>query len=217
MSKHILYNFPSRNRIAKFETACENIKALSVDQNYTILAKIDQDDYDYDKYLYYICTLSKDDNLELAPGLSDSKIHAVNRDIPVDGWDIIVTMSDDMIWQVQGFDNIIRQYCGPDDFVHFPDGYVNKRLCTLPIMGSQYYHRDGYIGHPSYKSLWADNEWQEVALRRKRYKYVPKRIVKHDHPAWTGAPKDALLIHTESFHAEDKANFERRKSEGFPK
>lgn len=217
MSKRILYNFPSRNRIAKFEAACENIKSLSADQNYTILAKIDQDDYDYDKYLYYAAILAKNDNIEWMPGESTSKIHAVNRDIPADGWEILVTMSDDMIWLIPGFDEIIRHHCGPDDFVHFPDGYVNRRLCTLPIIGIDYYLRDGYVGHPDYKSLWADNEWQDVSKKRGRYKFVNIPIVRHDHPAWTGAPKDALLQHTESFYNEDQATYQRRRRAGFPK
>jgi len=219
MSKRILYNFPSHSRHDKFLLCLNNIHELSHDQNYTIVAKVDDDDPCKDQYVKYAIEFGNMTKVDIVMygGTSTSKIHAVNRDIPAYGWDILVTMSDDMIWLIPGFDNIIREHCGPDDFVHFPDGYVNRRLCTLPIMGRDYYLRDGYVGHPDYKSLWADNEWQEVAKKRGRYKFVNMPIVRHDHPAWTGAPKDALLQHTESFYHEDQATYQRRRRAGFPK
>ena len=86
----------------------------------------------------------------------------------------------------------------------------------MSIMGEQYYRRFGYIYHPSYKSLWCDNEAQDVAKRLHRYKYVRQQIFEHQHHANGFGEKDALLVHTESFHKEDKANYINRKKRGFP-
>lgn len=87
----------------------------------------------------------------------------------------------------------------------------------MSIIGRKYYERDGYVYHPDYKSLWCDNEAMAVAKKRGRYKYVNQQIFEHRHPAWIGGEKDALLQHTESFHAEDRATFIRRRRAGFPK
>jgi len=73
----------------------------------------------------------------------------------------------------------------------------------------------GYIYNPEYKSLFCDNEQQEVAKLLGRYVYIKKRLFNHNHPAWGLAAMDALMVHTESFHMEDKATFERRKAINF--
>lgn len=205
----ILFNFASRSRPGKFNAAIFNIITMAAETNMLIVAKIDSDDPERDHYLNNGCAI--------VLGQSISKVHAINRDIPAAGWDILVNMSDDMHFLTPGFDNIIRQHCGPDDFVHFPDGHVDRRLCTMSIIGRKYYERDGYVYHPDYKSLWCDNEAMSVAKRRGRYKYVNQQIFEHRHPAWIGGEKDALLQHTESFHAEDRATFIRRRRAGFPK
>lgn len=215
MSKHILYSFPSRSRPHKFEAVCRCVWELSKDDNYLIVAKIDDDEPYFDQYRFIADSCQA--NVVYVNGSSLSKVDAINKGISGRDFDILCCLSDDMHFLTPGFDNIIRQHCGPDDFVHFPDGHVNRRLCTMSIMGRQYYERDGYIYHPSYKSLWCDNEAMLVAQRRMRYKWVNQQIFEHQHPAWIGGEKDALLLHTESFHAEDKANFLSRKQRGFPK
>jgi len=73
----------------------------------------------------------------------------------------------------------------------------------------------GYIYNPEYKSLFCDNEQQAVAQILNRYKFFKRRLFNHNHPAWGLAPVDPLMVHTESFHAEDKATFERRKAINF--
>lgn len=205
----ILYNFATRSRPEKFFKAMENIYGLSESKDFFILAKLDDNDssnYERAKEFPYCIVVS---------GYSKSKIHAINRGIITKGWDILVNMSDDMLFLKKGFDNIIREHCGPDDFVHFPDGHVNERLCTMSIMGKDYYDRFGYVYHPDYSSLWCDNEAQEVAKKLGRYKYVPQQIFEHQHPAHGRAQTDKQYKYTESFYWKDKEVYDRRKKMNF--
>jgi hypothetical protein len=72
-----------------------------------------------------------------------------------------------------------------------------------------------YLYNPEYKSLFCDNEQHEVAVKLNRYKFFKRRLFNHNHPAWGLAPMDALIRHTESFHEEDKATYNRRKAINF--
>src|SRR5688572_25127494 len=202
MSQKILYNFASRARPDRFFASLDNIREFSISGDYIILAKIDDDDgCNYDRLVEY-------DNVIREWGTSNSKIHAINRGIIPRGWDILVNMSDDIRWIVPGYDEIIRKYCGPDDFVHFPDLDADTQdtspnktetISTVSIMGLDYYNRFGYVYHPEYTSLWCDNEATKVAQMLGRYKHVPIQIFEHMHPAWGKAKRDEQYKYTESF------------------
>lgn len=153
-------------------------------------------------------------------GDSKSKVDAVNRDMEkIHFGDIIVAMSDDMEWQAQGFDNIIREkmqehFPDLDGFLHFNDGYVGDRLCTMNIMGRKYYERFNYIYHPDYVGLWCDNESTEVAKLLDRYVYDPRVIFKHQHPANTEAAQmDDSYRKYLKFNDQDNLTYRRRKYE----
>lgn len=151
-------------------------------------------------------------------GTSKSKVDAINRDVPPDGWDILVNVSDDQVFHQDGFDQIIRAVFAEslDQFIHLPDGYLTTELPTMSIMGRDYYNRFGYIYHPDYFSLWCDNEAMDVAKSLGCYKYVDAHIFTHAHPAWTGERPDAQLEHTQGFYRRDERVYKKRKAMGFP-
>ena len=149
-------------------------------------------------------------------GVSKSKVDAINRDVPRYGWDILVNVSDDQIFTRKGFDQVIAEHCGPNTFLHLPDGHVNELLPTMSIMGRDYYNRFGYIYHPDYVSLWCDNEAMDVAKALGCHKYVDEHIFVHEHPAWTGERPDSQLEHTQSFYRRDERVYKKRKILGFP-
>ena len=210
----IIYNFASRSRPDKFFKAIENINTLSK-TDHIIAAKLDIDD----KSMHYTHQSFQLPNLKTYWGISKNKIDAINRDIPA-GWDILVNMSDDMVFTNEGFDlDIIEAFHGNyDQFIHFPDGYTDDRLCSMSIIGKDYYDRFGYVYHPDYVSLFCDNEAQDVAKELGKYKFINKNIFKHKHPAWCPEIKaDAQLIHTQKFYRQDERTYKKRKSCGFPK
>jgi ribosomal protein L31 len=190
---------------------------LSADKNYTIGLTIDDDDL-ITLNSYQLANILQSDQIKVNPGRSSSKVHAINRGMA--GWsgDIVMNMSDDMRFIKWGFDgDIIQAFQGErDQFIHFPDGRVNQVLPTMSIMGRNYYERFNYIYHPDYKSLWCDNEAMDVAQQLGRYKYIDLQIFSHEHPAWTGEPADALLMHTESFFGIDQETYRKRSKLGFP-
>lgn len=205
----ILYNLASRSRPGQLLATIDNIQAMVVSPNYRILVKVDDDDYSND--LKAISARGVD----VAHGLSSSKIDAINRNIPADGWDILVNCSDDMRFTKYGFDIDILANMDPDRFLHFPDNYAGSKLCTMSIMDRVYYQRDGYIYHPAYYSLWCDNEAQEVAKQRGRYKFIDIPFIQHNHCTNGGASKDALYRRNDTYQ-QDQLIYEQRKAAGFP-
>ncbi len=208
----IVYSFPSRSRPDKFFAALDNIREMSHSGNYEIIAKIDKDDH---KTLQALRNNKKQyPEVNIIFGFSESKIHAINRDLEITG-DIICCHSDDMVFIKKGFDDIIRREMEPDTYLHFPDGYANERLSTYSIMHMDYYKRFNYIYNPAYKSLWADNEQMEVAKILGRYKYVNEQIFEHRHPSNGNGVKDDQYRKTEKYSTLDRATYQARKKINF--
>jgi len=158
-------------------------------------------------------------NIIYDPGNSVSKIDAINRKVPdTIPWDILVNFSDDMRFTVYGWDELIREgfRCnGPDKFLHYPDSTAKNMLATMSIMDRAYFERDGYIYHPSYKSLWCDNEAMEVAKLRGCYVYMGIQIFDHLHPAYGLAQWDEQYRRQQTFWEEDELNFKIRQAHNF--
>lgn len=219
MLQKIIYNFASKSRPDKFFNCLDNIREMSERGDYFVVAKIDEDD----KSMINDYVLSK--IKEIYPevvikiGISTSKINAINRslfDIPA--FDIMCTHSDDMWFIKKGFDNdILKAFEGWNGLVHFPDQKSKETLVTYPMMTKAYYERFWYIYHPSYDSVYADNEQTEVAKRLGLYKFVDQQILEHRHHLWGYGEKDALSMLTDSplVYAKDHATFSRRKAINF--
>ncbi len=215
----ILYIFPSRSRPSKLFSCLDNMHAMMHHDNYKIHISADIDDDS-------MFNEDVKNRIESYPhsfvsyGTSKGKVDAINRDVLLQGdWDILVNMSDDMEFIMHGFDKqILSDYNSlptGDVLMHYPDQAAGAALITMAIMDRKYFERDGYIYNPEYKSLFCDNEQQEVAKLRGRYKFFKRRLFNHNHPAWGHGSPDALMVHTESFHLEDKATYERRKAINF--
>lgn len=209
----ISYSFASRSRPDKFFAALDNIRQMSANSNYEVIAKLDMDDLSMDNH--EVKQRLKDyPEVIVKWGLSENKIHAINRDNDFTG-EIIMCHSDDMVFIKKGFDDIIRREIEKGFYLHFPDGYANERLCTYSIMHVDYYKRFGYIYHPEYKSVWCDNEQMDVAKKLYRYKYVNEQIFEHVHPSAGKAKKDEQYKTTEKFYQIDKATYLKRKANNF--
>jgi hypothetical protein len=150
-----------------------------------------------------------------------SKIEACNANMAEIEypWDIVVLVSDDMIPQVSGWDDAIRNYMlsrFPDTngILWFSDGYQGDRLNTLCIYGRRMYEEFGYIYYPEYKSLFCDTELTDRCRTdlKDRCLYVPYCVIRHEHPG-TGFSQnnDALYQHNQRFWTEDMMTYIRRK------
>ena len=130
----------------------------------------------------------------------------------------MVLASDDMICQVQGWDEQIRKdmqrnFADLDGVLYYPDGYT--QLNTMCIMGRAYYNRFNYIYNPDYNSLFCDDEFMQVSRFLKREYKSELVLFKHEHPVWKGEQYDPLMQRNESFYAVDKRIYEQRKRVNF--
>lgn len=156
-------------------------------------------------------------------GQSENKIHAVNRDMEFSGeWNILICMSDDMVWVQEGFDiQIIKDmhhyFPDGDGFLHYPDGAVNQKLATMSIMGKKYYDRFEYIYNPEYESVYCDQEAMQVAKKLGKYQYINNHLFEHKHPRWKKSEWDEQYRRTEdpSVYARDRRTFMRRQANNF--
>lgn len=216
----ILFNFASRSRPDQFFRTLDNLIVNCANTNYFIVAKLDDDDMTMNDQLVRQKIADNYPMVIVKWGKSESKIHAINRDLNDGGlpqWDILINMSDDMRWGTFGFDDIIRKHmpANLDCFCHVPDDYAQDRVCTTSILGYRYYQRDTYIYNPAYYSMWCDDEATEVAQARGCYIQVPSIQLEHLHYTNMGkASKDALYRRNDTYLA-DKKIYEERKARGF--
>ena len=158
-------------------------------------------------------------NLKYVFGVSENKIDAVNRDIEIGDWDIILLASDDMIPIEKGYDDQIRfnmkiNYSDTDGILWFNDGN-RKDLNTLCILGKKYYQRFNYIYHPDYKSLWSDNEFMTVGNILKKQTFIDKVIIHHQHPDWGYGNRDKIHSLNSNHDRDDRNTFLRRQKNNF--
>ena len=218
----ILLKFPSRERPTKLlEVYKKYISMASNSSEIHGLITLDSNDYTLTPEL--IKDLEEvHPQTQIIVSLSGSKIKAVNRDMDkAPDYDIILLASDDMIPQIMGYDEIIRQnmqklYPDTDGVLWFNDGLQGSRLNTLCILGKKYYQRFGYIYHPAYKSLYCDNEFMIVANALKKQTYIDQIIIRHEHHVTGKVPIDPLYAINDSYDKEDHETFAKRLRLGFP-
>jgi hypothetical protein len=225
----ILFKYASRSRNEKFFDGLDNILSNLNDlNNFCILCSLDADDETMNnqqsikRITEYVKKYPA--NIVIKFGKSKNKIDAINRDVNEFkerfDFDILVNFSDDMQFIVNSFDKIIRDkfyiaYPNLDGNIYFNDGFVGDAISTMSIIGRKYYDKFNYIYHPSYHSLWCDNEYTMVAKTEKKIVYFDEKIYIHNHPANVGGFIDTQLMKTESFNEIDRENFNKRLTNNF--
>lgn len=159
---------------------------------------------------------------EIYYGNNKSKIEAVNADIQNVPWtwDIVVIVSDDMVPQIKGYDDVLRShmmanYPDTNGILWVNDGTQGDRLNTISIMGREMYRSFGYIYHPSYMSLYCDTEFTDLCKGSLASKctYIPYILIRHEHPG-TGFPErnDALYARNQRYWSLDMNTYISRKN-----
>lgn len=79
--------------------------------------------------------------------------------------DVLIAIDDD--WQPpHSWDQIIESYmCNGADILHVGDKHRKDQLICHPIVSKGFYEAMGYLWHPSFKSVYCDNWFSEVATR----------------------------------------------------
>jgi hypothetical protein len=216
----ILIKFPTRGRCDKFFNVLDTYYQLaSNNDNIEFQITIDTDDETMNNNIV-LSKLNTYKNLKYSMGVSKNKIDAVNRNLIIGDWDIILLASDDMIPKVKGYDDIIRNkmvelYPDTDGVLWFNDGHQGEKLNTLCILGKKYYERFNYIYYPDYTSLWADNEFMDVANLLNKQTYFNDVIIRHEHPDVGFGQRDFVHFDNIKFDYIDKDIYLKRKSNNF--
>lgn len=217
----LLFNFATRSRPEKCLAGLDNITQLIKTDNYEIIVTADLDDPT-------MCNDEIRDKINAYPntkvyyGISTGKINAINKNISLadEGWQILINYSDDMVFLVKDFDDIICQDMPADldCFIHYPDGNHNTDiLSTMSIVGRTYFERTNYIYHPDYFSVYSDQEETEKARLLGKHKFVNRQIFEHLHPVFKKADWDEQYIATENpeQYAKDRDTYFKRKRINF--
>jgi len=217
----ILFKLPSRGRPERFFKALDSIVLnLACDYAYHISCTLDEDDttMNNDEVVSKIAAYK---NTSIEWGASKSKIDAINRSMPEVPWDILVVCSDDIYFNVYGFDELIRNemsqhFADNDGFLHFHEKDSGAALCVMSVMGKKYYDRFGYIYHPDFRSLFADNEATEVAKILGKYIYINYSIMEHLNPAYGYIERDEMFDEQQQVGwTIDQQTYNRRKEKNF--
>ncbi len=218
----ILLKCPTRNRPQKIiSTLSAYMRLANHPEQIGVAISCDEDDVSMSRNLVHEelhRQLRKAAWYRLFTSPNKSKIEACNANMnEIEwAWDIVVLVSDDMIPQVQGYDDVIRMHMSPDTnrILWFNDGYQGDKLNTLCVFGRQMYNHFGYIYQPDYKSLFCDTELTDLCRGelKDRCLYIPYCIIRHEHPGTGYAQNmDALYQHNQKFWNQDMCTYIRRK------
>jgi hypothetical protein len=228
-SKHLLLNWPTRQRPSKFmENLDGYLKLASAEHHITLVVSMDNDDLlcnnqDFRKFL----DASKSENVDVIYSYGESlgKVAAINRGVPTTPWDIVISTADDMESAEQGWDDIIvqdmlREFPNLDGALNYnndprletkgPEGF--KTLITLPVIGRKLYDRFGYIYHPAYKSEYCDDEQTEVFEKLGGLRHIDRRPIVHK---WEENQDELMQRNIQVGQIVDKKTYETRKSLNF--
>ena len=222
MSK-FLFKYATRGRPELFQQTLRTwVNKLSRLHSYHFIISVDSDDWQMQTPTVKIgADLVDDEKIKyhVYTGKHTTKIDAINRDMEHAGdFDILVLISDDMVPQVQGYDDIIAKDMRnhfQDEFgaLHYNDGKANSQLCTLSIMSRKMYEHFGYIYNPVYHSLWADNEFMDVCNNMNKMVYIDRVIIEHQ---WKHHGDDIVYKNSEAAYDADRRVYLERKEGGFP-
>jgi hypothetical protein len=209
----ILLKCPTRGRRERFLSTIKKWVELADKSQLGILVTADTDDISMRGFTE--ADLPEVSWKKVCFGENKTKIQACNADIEkVDWhWDIIILVSDDMIPQVNGYDSRIRGAMKTlNHVVWIFDGFQNGNLNTLNIFGRDRYLAWGYLYHPSYKSLFCDNEVTDwCRSNSSNCTIINEVLIKHDHPLANNTTFDATYQRNQVHYSTDKANYDRRR------
>ena len=204
----LIVKFPTRNRPDKFKQVFSDYVNY-LDDNYRTRFVITCDENDQTMKNNKIIKWLEDQKSALEErnhsliyhfGNNKSKIAACNANLEGESADALLLASDDMWIRVDGYNRVIleelkKYFPDGDGAIKFNDGLRSDILMTLPTIGWKWYKRFGYIYHPEYTSLYADNEQTLVANYAGRLVINETVLAEH---RWTAEPFDELHARNEN-------------------
>lgn len=217
---NILFKYPSRGRSQRFFDGLDSIVNNIADTDYYhVSCTLDTDDLEMNNETV-IEKIKSYPSVSIEWGYSTSKINAVNRSMPNYPFDVLINFSDDMRYNIYGFDQMIRvdmlaHFPKLDGLLHYPDQDAKEHLATMYIAGKNFYKAFGHIYHPFFKSLWCDNLIQDQAKLLGKYKYCGYQINIHLNPAYGHLEKDEMFLRQQGDWGHDEKLYYEIKDRGY--
>lgn len=218
-----LLKYPTRSRPDIFKETCLNWMTQFTPYPHRMLVTIDEDDATMRPPAMRDWMLARAIDFNVVD--RGTKVSSINQGVNecTWDWDILIALSDDVrvVPGHHGFSKTVaelfeQKFPNLDGVLHFNDGRQSAAICTTPIIGRKYYDRFGYIFHPSYRSVYCDNEFTEVAKRSGKYHYIDELILRHYWTDITGTDHLHCESNRPADYRTDLNNFLKRQFEGFP-
>ena len=120
-------------------------------------------------------------------GVSKNKVEACNANMENISGDVLMMIADDMMPLVKDYDDIILTRFAaeiPDGMgaLKFWDGLRNKNddLMCLQIIGVPLFKKIGHFFHPSYESVFCDDELTAVCKQLGKFVRDDRCIIRHE-------------------------------------
>lgn len=157
--------------------------------------------------------------VEIIVGTHHSKTQACNCPCGEENANILMLASDDM-WCVRDrWDELVASRCAElwpnfDGCLRFFDGY-QADLATFSIMGRRWWQKIGRrFYREEYRSLFCDNEYDEVARAHNRMAGMARadQFFEHRHPNWGVVRPDATYQRNDVYWDADQKAYHQRKA-----
>lgn len=214
MIEDITIIHPTRNRPEKaLSTVRKWLSNADKTENIEYLLSIDNDDKsDYSIFETIGDEFDVDAYIWQTP--NKSAIQAINICAEVCTGNILIVVSDDFDCIPHWDTLLLKELAGKEDFLLKTDDGLQKTLVTLPIMDRKYYERFGYIYHPDYLHMHADEEMTIIALMLGRY-IKSDLLFPHLHYTTGAMQMDDINVKNNATWAHGQATLDRRSLNNF--
>lgn len=213
---NILIKFPSRSRPEKFKSTLRRyIDFSSGLHNIRFICTFDFDDILMNSNEIKDWLHSQTTDIQYHYGYASNKIEAINANLENEIFDILILAADDLYPCRENYDDIIVKdmidyHSDLDGCLHYMNPSWEERLDIGCIMTYLYYKRFNFIYHPSYKSIYCDNEYMETAKLLGKHRYIQKQLFEHNYVI-----SDPTADRNWVFNNEDEQNYNTRKINNF--
>lgn len=186
---------PSRSRVSRsMQTYFDWIDSRSNEIEIQHIISIDESDPDIESYKEHF------NRSTLVIGNNTCAVEAINHGAKYALGEIIIVISDDFKCR-PGWDKKIKSVFDEigslDRIIKTSDG-TQPWIITLPIMGIDFYNRQGYVYNPEYRHMFCDTELTHRADLESKSVYRNDILFKHNHYSTGAAEPDAVSRNADS-------------------
>ncbi len=220
----LLFKFPTRGRPIWFlSTLHKWINLLSDEYDTDFIICIDSDDELMNNVkmrdlIAQLGAYSPGVKISIQCGKHVGCIDACNEGLDDLDWDIVTTVSDDLVPIVHGYDRIfVQDYLGLypelDGVTYYHDGRRSPKILTFPIVGRAFYNHRGFLLDPEFTHYGADRDLHFVSTAMGKLTYVKDKVIfKHEYKKYGG---DQTSCRWAKERRQDKILVTKRTAEGY--